>query len=72
MQNSCKSIKSEFGKVADYGKGFSIGKKDLMKAVDRSSTVLSLFEVQDKTAFLTGYLNSQGRSIKSINSDLLK
>lgn len=71
MQNSCKVINVEFKKVADYSLGFSIGKKDMMHQIDRSNYILKHIEAEYKQEFITGYLNSQGRSIKDFNSDLI-
>lgn len=71
MQNSCKVIKVEFKKVADYSLGFSIGKKDMMHQIDRSLYILKHVEAEHKREFITGYLNSQGKSIKNFNSKLI-
>lgn len=57
--------------ITDYRNGLNKGLEDLKYNLDRSSYILKLVDAQDKKSLLTGYLNSQGKSIKNVNFDYL-
>ena len=69
MKNT--TSRADISKITDYQKGYNQGKFDLKKSNYNGKRIVSVISIENEIIFLTGYLNSQGRSIRDLNKEIL-
>lgn len=59
------NLKQSLRTLKDYNVGFNVGKTDIRHHRQRPIKMLPTENIEDKTAFFTGYLNSHGLTLKN-------